>query len=115
MKEYFGTLRNRLKACWRILTGRWDHFAILGISSKSLSDLVIDEEGDDNKEIEMETNLVGLPPYGFFLMIQLVSNSQDDIDIALHKAEFMAGFEEYNQKQHGNNATNQDSRARKDD
>lgn len=82
-------LKLRLLACYRILFKRYNHWVILNVDEENLVKLLKDETFD--------TDILyhGVQPYVAYRMIKMVGNSQDDIDMALSKAEFEANASIY--------------------
>jgi hypothetical protein len=77
----------RLISCYRILFCKWKHWVIINIDQDNLIHLL--------KEETFGADILyhGVQPYIAYRMIKMVGNSQDDIDMALGKAEFQANAE----------------------
>lgn len=91
-KVYLMKLKIRIKACYRILTRKYDHWVILNLDDDNFTKLL---NGDP-----FETTGVyhGIQPYIYHKMIKQVSASKDDIELALDKAQFEADATMYKRK-----------------
>lgn len=82
----------RLKAAYRILFRKYDHWVILDVKKPELIKCLKDENFD------VDVLYHGVQPYIYHKMIRMVAASKDSIEIALDKAQFEADSEEYNKK-----------------
>ena len=80
----------RLRACFRIMFRKYDHWVILNVSRNDLELLVRD------KNFDVEVLYHGIQPYILYKIIQEVENGTDGIDMILEKAEFEHKADEKN-------------------
>lgn len=73
-------LKIRLLACYRILFGGWNNWAIIHITKPEMIHLISDEH------FEVDVFYHGIQPYVFYKMIEGIK--QDEADMLLRKAEF---------------------------
>lgn len=81
---YLIKLKLRIYAAYCILFRKYNHWIILNVDKDNLVKLLKDENFESNFLYH------GVQPYIAYRMIKMVSNSKDDIDMALDKAKFEA-------------------------
>lgn len=74
----------RLKAVYRIIFRKYNHWAILNIDNENILKML------QGEKFECDVIYHGLQPYNMYCMIKQVSKSKDEIDMALDKALFEA-------------------------
>jgi len=72
----------RIVIAYRIIFRKYNHFAVISVTEENLEKLL------EEKEFDAQLVYHGLQPYCIDRMIRMISNSKDDIDMALSKAEF---------------------------
>lgn len=86
----------RLKCCYIILFRKYNHWVILNLDKENLIKLLTD------KEFEVSMMYHGLQKWCIYKMIKKLSNTKNDIDMILEKAEFEAKSDEFSKHLNNN-------------
>jgi hypothetical protein len=96
MSSFFRKLKIRALAAWRILKGFDEHWFLVKIEKKQLENLFL------GKDFEINILYHGLRDYPIMTIVKKMSETKDDVDMMLMKAEFEANSEEFNSKKENN-------------
>lgn len=79
VKSYFKNLKNRLKVCWRILFGKYNHYVIINVNNDDFDNFT------RGYAYDIDFHYMGMNNYLSWSLVKEISTIKSDTDMILDK------------------------------